>query len=51
MRRRLIALTVLSAFTLGTALSACGVKGDLERPEPIFGKKDKTAQISNPPAP
>ena len=40
MSRRLIALTLISAF----ALSACGIKGDLKTPPPLWGDKNKTEQ-------
>lgn len=38
MRRKIIALTLVSAF----ALSACGVKGSLQTAPPVWGDKTKT---------
>lgn len=46
MRKRLLALTLISAF----ALSACGVKGDLETPPPMWGDKSKSEQTDKKPA-
>jgi predicted small lipoprotein YifL len=40
--RRLIAL--LSALGAALSLSACGVRGDLERPGPIWGEDERTEQ-------
>lgn len=40
MRRHLIALSLLSAF----ALSACGVKGELQKAPPMWGDKAKAEQ-------
>lgn len=40
MRRKLIALSLLSAF----AISACGVKGDLKTPPPLWGDGSKVEQ-------
>ncbi len=37
-------LRVISSFVLGASfLSACGIKGDLKRPGPIFDKSAKVA--------
>jgi len=40
MSRRFITFTLLSAF----ALSACGVRGNLKTPPPIWGDKSKVEQ-------
>ncbi len=45
MQRRLICLALISAF----ALSACGVKGDLETPPPMWGDKSKQDQSDKKP--
>ncbi len=40
MRRRLLTTALISAFIL----SACGVKGDLQTPPPLWGDKAKQDQ-------
>jgi len=40
---RFIAAVLLSTFALGT-LAACGIKGDLKTPPPIWGDKSKAEQ-------
>ncbi len=45
MRRRFIALTLVTAF----ALSACGVKGELETAPPIWGDKSKAEKTDAAP--
>lgn len=37
---KLIAISLISAFALG----ACGIKGDLKTPPPLWGDKDKPAE-------
>lgn len=36
---KLVAVSLISAFALG----ACGIKGDLQTPPPLWGDKDKPA--------
>lgn len=40
MRRKILLTALLSSFVLG----ACGVKGELKTPPPIFGDKTKQQQ-------
>ena len=40
--RRLIVL--LNALLAALMLSACGVRGDLERPGPLWGEDERTEQ-------
>jgi len=45
-RKPYISIRVISSLILGASfLSACGIKGELKRPEPIF---DKSANITAP---
>lgn len=44
MRRKILLTALLSSFVLG----ACGVKGDLKTPPPIFGDKTKQQQTDKP---
>ena len=46
MRRKLIIAAVISSFALG----ACGIKGDLKTPPPIWGDK-KADQPQEAPTP
>lgn len=45
MRRRLLTTALISAFVL----SACGVKGDLQTPPPLWGDKAKQDQPAKTP--
>jgi len=36
------------AITAALLLSACGIKGELETPPPIWGEKSETAQPISP---
>ena len=40
MTRKILAIGLLSVF----ALSACGIKGDLKTPPPLWGDSDKPAE-------
>ena len=44
MRRRFIALTITASF----ALSACGVKGELQTAPPVWGDKAKAEKTETP---
>lgn len=41
MSRRMTAFMIASIMGASFLLSACGVKGDLERPPPLWGEKSK----------
>lgn len=41
MRRLTLALSGLAALL---ALTGCGIRGDLERPPPVWGPDERTAQ-------
>jgi predicted small lipoprotein YifL len=38
MKRSLVIATLISAF----ALTSCGIKGDLQRPAPLWGEDNRT---------
>jgi len=44
MRRKLILTAIISSFALG----ACGVKGELKTPPPMWGDKSKTKPADKP---
>jgi len=44
MRRKLTLAAIVSAFVLG----ACGVKGNLKTPPPIWGEKSKQEPADKP---
>ena len=46
---RLIVTTLLGVFALGT-LAACGIKGELKTPPPIWGDKSKAETQKPAPA-
>ena len=47
MQRKILLTAILTSFVLG----ACGVKGELKTPPPIFGDKSKQEQEDKAPEP
>ncbi len=41
-------ITLSCAISAALLMSACGIKGDLKRPGPIFDKSSKTKPVASP---